>query len=1166
MDTTHQIIGGYTLLEEIGDGGQAKVYRARQESTGQIVAAKLLNLGKVFDKVAETRFRGDMEALAALEHASIVPLIDYVEQDETSRLLVMKYVDGGDLSGRIKSRAPESAASVERVVEQVGGALAEAHAAGILHRDVKPGNVLVDRQGHCLLTDFGIAKREQETLGLTEKGTSIGTVLYMSPEQGQGKAIDGRSDLYSLAAIAFEMLTGRRAFEGESFLEVTLKKEGSAPPFLPDDGVGEPLQQVLTKALDPKADRRQASVADFVKEFSDAVSKESGASGGMESLRTAIVDTRGRDSNGKGLKVAAAALVLACAGAAGFKAMTSSGAAPKPIPSPEPGDPDPRRDNPDRQRRVFMEPELPHIPELMKGPETALDVVLLLDEGLLNPNSMADVTREVLQPLAAQLRVMDGVGSVSFPPVVAPIAGPDATGLRRDLLDLDHDIAVVLGVERVRSADVEVAGVTRRRSKIRPGIRIKAMLASSGAEAPFASWASANPVLGLLDESGADAQTGIPSAIREASSEAVQAIQVDVATLIADLAARGNQMRVGVIAPENDRGVVARFERTLTEFPQLIKSDTLPKNDWTFEENGKSFVRTSAASSRDQDAIEVEDGSHMEFWNLRQRSDRAQTVQFIRQSLEDWVQFDSARLDYEESWGQRESEGAEGSDVPDDSASDDDSKEQAAQSSSDLLEALNRDRPVELRYTVRVTVGSDLTLFEVRALPPPVEEEDEENVDDGGSSRAQGDLRAVMSEMTGSVYLPVGVAADGTEAPLGSAWVVGEGVLATNGHVVAAFDQFDRVVMRRVDGNGQVVEFEVSRHKAHPGYLEFARQASELSVLRPNTLAPALADYHDIFDVALVWVEEKGDGWAQLGKPFELASRDEVVQETRGVDVAYMGFPCEASSNMLNVSRPTPVGIRGTLTGAVDTTMGAADPEMSRILRVDVPLVGGASGSVVFRGDGKVLGLVNSGAVIGLRQGMTAGGLTRIAVSGFGYIQRVDTLSELLEGRAAAVLAQHKKSWDELLERDLQRFEEWVKKRFVVGFNRADGSKIRSASLRRRSVVEVDVFSPSSLPSRSSLPKSTDGVEFDLNSGSEVVAVAVSDNQPLITIGVYYSGGGTEVFEGEGPVSRFHWSEPGGSSVGFRGYRVIPEALSEQGVAPEDVGKSSIQVFLFDVE
>src|SRR5246127_1675535 len=230
-------LGPYEILQPIGAGGMGKVYRARDTRLDRTVAVKILPPHLSSDPVRKQRFEREAKTISSLNHPHICTLYDVGQQDGVD-FLVMECVEGETLSKRLE-KCPLPLEQVLKFGAQIADALDKAHRAGIVHRDLKPGNIMLTAMGTKLL-DFGLAKPAEPLASaatltavspkspVTEQGMIVGTFQYMSPEQVEGKEVDGRSDIFSLGAVLYEMLTGNKAFEGRSQLSVAraiLEKE-----------------------------------------------------------------------------------------------------------------------------------------------------------------------------------------------------------------------------------------------------------------------------------------------------------------------------------------------------------------------------------------------------------------------------------------------------------------------------------------------------------------------------------------------------------------------------------------------------------------------------------------------------------------------------------------------------------------------------------------------------------------------------------------------------------------------------------------------------------------------------------------------------------------------------------------------------------------------------
>src|SRR5690606_20977134 len=213
--------GRYEILAKVGEGGMAVVYRGRDSLLHRIVAVKVLRNQFAADTEFLDRFRLEARSAASLSHGHVVNIYDVGEHDG-SHFIVMEYVDGDNLKQLINQQGPLSEYQVVQIAIQIARALQSAHDRGLIHRDIKPHNILITRDGHVKVTDFGIA-RAASAASFTQTGTVIGSVHYFSPEQAKGEHIDRGTDLYSLGVVMYEMLTGQLPFVGDNPVSVALK-------------------------------------------------------------------------------------------------------------------------------------------------------------------------------------------------------------------------------------------------------------------------------------------------------------------------------------------------------------------------------------------------------------------------------------------------------------------------------------------------------------------------------------------------------------------------------------------------------------------------------------------------------------------------------------------------------------------------------------------------------------------------------------------------------------------------------------------------------------------------------------------------------------------------------------------------------------------------------
>src|SRR4051794_3811079 len=252
-----QHLGPYRLIARVGAGGMGEVWRAEDTRLGRTVAIKVLPPSVLADVEAIARLRREARTAAQLYHPSIAT-IHSIEQDGDHIFIVEEFVEGESLT-RVIRRGGLSEAEISRIARAVADALAEAHAKGIVHRDIKPDNIIV-AGNRVKVLDFGIAKQvgvagapssETSTAFVTQQGMILGTIHYMSPEQALGKTIDGRTDVFSLGVVLYEMTTGRRPFGGETITETMTQiiRDEPAPPVSVNPGISAEMNQIIQRCL-----------------------------------------------------------------------------------------------------------------------------------------------------------------------------------------------------------------------------------------------------------------------------------------------------------------------------------------------------------------------------------------------------------------------------------------------------------------------------------------------------------------------------------------------------------------------------------------------------------------------------------------------------------------------------------------------------------------------------------------------------------------------------------------------------------------------------------------------------------------------------------------------------------------------------------------------------
>jgi tetratricopeptide (TPR) repeat protein/tRNA A-37 threonylcarbamoyl transferase component Bud32 len=269
LATGSTFAGRYQVIEELGKGGMGRVYKVIDEKIKEKIALKLLKPEISTDEQAIERFSNELRLSRKISHRHVCRMFDLGEARGT-HYITMEYVSGEDLKSILRMMGPMSAGKVVFIAKQVAEGLAEAHRLGVVHRDLKPQNIMVDREGNVRIMDFGIA-RSLKVKGLTGAGMVIGTPEYMSPEQIEGQEVDNRSDIYSLGIILYEMTTGRVPFEGDTFLSIAVKQKTEKPrnpqdlnAQIPDD-INRLILRCLEKSKEKRYQRAEDILADLAK-------------------------------------------------------------------------------------------------------------------------------------------------------------------------------------------------------------------------------------------------------------------------------------------------------------------------------------------------------------------------------------------------------------------------------------------------------------------------------------------------------------------------------------------------------------------------------------------------------------------------------------------------------------------------------------------------------------------------------------------------------------------------------------------------------------------------------------------------------------------------------------------------------------------------------------
>ncbi|MBX7187091.1 MAG: protein kinase, partial [Vicinamibacteria bacterium] len=322
-------IGPYRIIEPVGRGGMASVFKAYEASLDRYVALKVLPPEFLHDPTFAERFRREAQTIARLEHPQIIPIFAYdIDAETGTPWMAMRLISGGSLSQRIK-RGRLAPAECARILKDVADALDYAHTAGVIHRDVKPQNVLLDDSGRVYLADFGIAKMVEASAHMTQTGMITGTPQYMAPEQALGKSIDKSIDIYALGIVAYELFTGRVPFSADTPVAVLMKQASEPMPLPPVSEVQEEVTRAILRATAKDPAARWPTASAFARAVTNATTMVGGTAptGVMSPLSQETV----AGMTAPGLNAGAAETVAGRTALAKTAVTPPNEAAPKPV-------------------------------------------------------------------------------------------------------------------------------------------------------------------------------------------------------------------------------------------------------------------------------------------------------------------------------------------------------------------------------------------------------------------------------------------------------------------------------------------------------------------------------------------------------------------------------------------------------------------------------------------------------------------------------------------------------------------------------------------------------------------------------------------------------------------------------------------------------------------
>src|SRR5579862_2317941 len=312
-----EVFGGrYEILQMLGEGGMGAVYKARDREVDHLVALKLIRPEMADHPVILARFKQELLTARQVTHRNVIRIYDMAEAEGT-KYITMEFVEGGDLHKLLREKGKMPPEEAVAIVRQICHALEAAHGAGVIHRDLKPQNILQESSGRILVMDFGLA-RSLESDGMTQSGVLLGTIEYMSPEQAMGKHLDARSDLFTLGLIFYELLTGKIPYKADTAMASLLKRnqERAVPVSDLDSTIPKGLSDIVSKCLERDLDLRYQNVQEILADLDAWEGKRpvSASVAAAQAPRTVVIQVGGRTVPWKWIGAGGAAIALAAGG------------------------------------------------------------------------------------------------------------------------------------------------------------------------------------------------------------------------------------------------------------------------------------------------------------------------------------------------------------------------------------------------------------------------------------------------------------------------------------------------------------------------------------------------------------------------------------------------------------------------------------------------------------------------------------------------------------------------------------------------------------------------------------------------------------------------------------------------------------------------------------